>query len=648
MPSFSLEIDFAWVSTCIALMILMQAGFICLESGQVRSMNSISVAIKNIIDFCLAAIIFWLFAYGFMFSSSFEDKIVISDLLFSSAEAEKQLFFLFQLLFCCTAVTIISGAIAERMSLSGYFIITIITAGLIYPVTGHWIWSKPETGGGLGWLLEEGFFDYAGSTAVHSIGGWVALASILIIGPRLGRFGKGGENQQFIGTNLPIAAVGAMLLFIGWLGFNGGNELLANDSIPRIFVNTVFGAATGGLTACIVSWWYFGKPNSALIINGLLAGLVAITASCNVISLPAAIVISIVGTIICIVLCILLEKLKIDDVVGAVPVHLGPGIWGTLAVAIFADPALWSGTLDRWLQFKVQCVGVVSCAVYAFGVSYVLLKLVNKWHPLRVSEDSEMDGLNLAEFAIENTIQELAAQMHSQEREDKFDKKLDVDFGSDTRPIAQAYNKVVDKLNYKITELTELKEKLTEQATVDGLTGLYNRRYFNDSYIKEWRLAHRSQQPISLIMIDVDYFKNYNDCYGHQAGDECLKQVAEVLKSSLSRPTDFAVRYGGEEFAIVLPNTDIDGAIVIVESLQKKIREGKIEHKESKISDYLTLSIGVAWAIPVLELNEADMLFEADKALYEAKGTGRDRAVYSHYRRNSQTWYLENLNQVAN
>ena len=414
MYPFVLQVDFTWLSTCICLVILMQAGFICLESGQVRGINSVSVAIKSIIDLCIAAIVFWMFSYGLMFGSSFENGVNINDFLFNSFAPNKQLFFLFHLFFCCTAVTIISGAIAERMALSGYVIVTIVTAGVIYPVTGHWIWSQPQSGGGNGWLLAQGFVDFAGSTVVHSIGGWVALASILIIGPRLGRFGNKGYNNPFVATNIPIAAVGAMLLFVGWLGFNGGSGLQANDTLPRILANTVFAAAVGGVTALILSWWYFGKPQSILIINGLLSGLVAITASCNVVGLQATFIISSIGTFICIGLYLLLEKLQIDDVVGAVPVHLGPGIWGTLAVAIFADPDLWVGTLDRWMQFEVQLLGVVSCGVYAFGASYVLLKLLNRWFPLRVSQESELLGLNLSELEVENSIQELARKMHDQ------------------------------------------------------------------------------------------------------------------------------------------------------------------------------------------------------------------------------------------
>ncbi|MBL1143248.1 MAG: diguanylate cyclase [Proteobacteria bacterium] len=423
-----------------------------------------------------------------------------------------------------------------------------------------------------------------------------------------------------------------MLLFLGWLGFNGGNEYQVSESVPRIFLSTVFGAAIGGLTACIASWWYYGKPSSTLIINGLLAGLVAITASCNIITLQSVFFISTIGALISMYLTSLLVKLEIDDVVGAVPVHLGPGLWGTMAVAIFAEPSLWDGELDRWSLFKSQCTGIISCGLYAFCMSYFLLRLINNYYPLRVSKNTELEGLNVAEFNFENSMIELAREIHKQEQENNFNNNLKVDMNSETGSIALAYNKVVSKLNRKISDLNILKEKLTKQAAVDSLTRLYNRRYFDDQFKKQYRLAYRLQQPISVIMIDIDYFKNYNDRYGHQMGDECLKRVAAVLSRSLSRPSDFAVRYGGEEFTIVLPNTDIGGVTVVAELIQAEVEERKIQHGGSRISEHLTLSLGVAWTIPIMSSNESKLLSCADEALYEAKNQGRNRVVYHFFK----------------
>jgi len=625
MSTFSLQIDFHWLATCTALIILMQAGFICLESGQVRSMNSISVAMKNIVDFCLAALIFWLFGYALMFGSSYTGVLATNGLMFNSVSPEEQLFFVYQLMFCCTAVTIISGAIAERMSLSGYVIVTMLTAGLIYPVTGHWIWSNLPTGGGAGWLVERGFYDYAGSTAVHSIGGWVALAAILIIGPRLGRFTDDDTNHHFLGSNIPIAALGAMLLFIGWLGFNGGNEYVVSQTIPRIFMTTILAAATGGLSAFAFSWWLYGKPRSIFIINGLLAGLVAITASCNVVSPSSVLIISSIGALISVGLTLFLEKLRIDDVVGAIPVHLGPGIWGTLSVALFADPSLWDGELNRWSQLQIQCVGILSCAVYAFGVSYLLLRLINHWHPLRVSKEIELEGLNFGELAAESALLELAHEMQRHEHNDSFNISLAVDPMSDTAPVARAYNKVVDHLNSKISSLTSLKDRLAEQATTDALTGVHNRGYFDEQFSREWSLAYRDQRPLSILMIDVDYFKPYNDTYGHQAGDACLKHVAHIITSALFRPADSVARYGGEEFVVILPNTPLKGATVVANLIQQRIRESEIPHSGSSLDGFLTLSIGAACTTPSAPQDSSALIASADKMLYRAKDMGRNR-----------------------
>ncbi|MCP4979458.1 MAG: ammonium transporter [Gammaproteobacteria bacterium] len=627
MHPFLIEVDIAWTSTCVTLVILMQAGFICLESGQVRSVNSISVAIKNIVDFCIAALVFWAIGYGLMFGFS-KGGIIGSDRMFAEAALPaEQLFFLFQMMFCCTAVTIISGAIAERMKLSGYIMVAFITAGLIYPVTGHWSWSTEASGGGTGWLAEAGFFDYAGSTVVHSVGGWIALSSILIIGPRLGRFTRSDGRRKFSGTNLPIAALGTILLFIGWLGFNGGNEYVVSDKIPRIFQSTIFAAASGGLTACVVSWHLYGKPNTTMIINGLLAGLVAITASCVVISITSVVLISVVGALISVSLSLVLSKYHIDDVVGAVPVHLGPGIWGTIAVALFADPSLWDGELDRWAQLKVQLLGIASIGLYAFGLSYLMLSLINRRYALRVSPERELEGLNLSELAAENEIIELVRDIDQQAFKGSFHQHLEVDLASETAPVVSAYNRTVDKLNFKIVELTQLKEKLRQQAMVDSLTGLYNRRYFDSRYDDEWQRSHREKTCLSIAMIDIDFFKCYNDSYGHQGGDQCLKQVADAISQSILRPADMAARYGGEEFVLLLPNTEGEGACEVVDKLQARISVLGIPHRASPIDKIVSISIGVACSTVHVSLSKEELLEMADQALYQAKQQGRNRVV---------------------
>jgi len=546
-------LDTIWVLYCIGLIVMMQAGFICLESGQVRSINSISVAIKNIIDFCLMVIVFWAVGYAFMFGTSFNGLVGTQDFFYGdNATGSELLFFCFNLMFCGTAVTIISGSVAERMSLFGYLIIVTLVAGFIYPIFGHWAWSN-GTVSEIGWLKQIGFYDFAGSSVVHSVGGWVALASILVIGPRIGRFTADGKAVRFIGTNIPISALGAFLLCAGWLGFNGGSELAVTDRLPRIFVNTIFAAAAGGMTNCIITWYRSGKPDSIAIINGLLGGLVAITASCSIVEPASALLIGAVAAVVTLWVNQLLENHQIDDVVGAVSVHLGAGIWGTLAVAIFGNPEGWNSGLDRMGQFGVQFLGVLVCGIYVFGVSYLLLKLVNNYYPLRVSREIEMTGLDFGLHNIKNSLVELMEEIGERERIGDTEHNIILGSNPETALIARSYNKILDRFNIEIDKRTVEEEKLKDAANLDALTGIPNRRYFDNQMDTEWKLGQRRREPLSLIMIDIDYFKKYNDAYGHQQGDTCLTDVAKAINSTLTRPTDFVARYGGEEFIVVLP-----------------------------------------------------------------------------------------------
>jgi ammonium transporter, Amt family len=388
--------DIIWVLTCSTLVLVMQAGFCCLESGMVRSKNSVNVAMKNFADFCIASITFWVFGFAIMFGSSFFGVIGTTGFFFNNTEDAWSLtFFLFQLVFCGTATTIFSGAVAERMQFYGYLIVAFIISGLIYPVLGHWIWSGLAAGTKDGWLAGQGFIDFAGSTLVHSTGGWVALASVLIIGPRIGRFDSDGT--QIPGHNLPMATLGIFLLWFGWFGFNGGNNFNVDDKIALIITNTVLSGSAGGITACLLSWKIYKTPVVADMIKGCLAGLVAITASCNIMSLVCAVILGGIAGAICFGASILLEKLKIDDAVGAFPVHCCGGIWGTLAVAFLAHPETWGTGLGRWDQFLVQMQGVLTCFAWSFGIGYSLIWIVNRYHPLRVDPLKEEIGLNVSE-----------------------------------------------------------------------------------------------------------------------------------------------------------------------------------------------------------------------------------------------------------
>ena len=378
MSTTAQHLDIAWILICAALVMLMQAGFSCLESGLVRTKNSINVASKNFADFCLSSVLFWLFGFALMFGATADGWFGTSGFLFGdTANPWMMAFFIFQLGFCGTATTIVSGAVAERMRFSGYLVAATIISAVIYPVIGHWAWGSLAGAAPGGWLEQMGFIDFAGSTVVHSVGGWIGLAAIIIIGPRIGRF---GENAVPIhGHDLPLVTLGVFLLWFGWFGFNGGSTLGLTPEVPVIIVNTTVSGAFGGVVGLALAWRISGRPDVAMIMNGALAGLVGITASAHIMTPLAAAGIGSIAAVVMYAVTMLLERLEIDDVVGAVPVHLAAGSWGTLAVAIFSDPAGWGTGLSRWEQLGVQATGVGATFVWAFGVGFALLWLMNRW-----------------------------------------------------------------------------------------------------------------------------------------------------------------------------------------------------------------------------------------------------------------------------
>ncbi|MEM6728419.1 MAG: hypothetical protein AAF618_07960, partial [Pseudomonadota bacterium] len=316
-------VDQVWVLTCIGLVFMMQAGFMCIEAGITRAKNNISVAIKNISDFSLSVLIFWLLGYGLMFGESWGGLLGTEGFFFNRLEgADDYLHFLFQAMFCGTAATILSGAVAERCSFHGYILITILTALFIYPIFGHWAWAVDAEGAAAGWLGRVGYHDFAGSGVVHAVGGGVALAAILVIGPRDGRFLSTGQPRRFNGSNLPQTMLGVLLLWFGWIGFNGGSYLALDEAVPAVILNTFVAGSAGVLAGLGVSWARDGKPHVFAGMNGALAGLVAVTASCSLVGAREAFVIGAVGGAIAFGGDKLLERLRIDDVVGAVPVHL--------------------------------------------------------------------------------------------------------------------------------------------------------------------------------------------------------------------------------------------------------------------------------------------------------------------------------------
>lgn len=452
-------IDYLWLILCAALVLFMQAGFIFIEAGLVRAKNMINVAIKNVLDASVAFFLFISFGFLVMFGPSvggvFGGVDVPLDLGIKGGS-----FPLFQLVFCATATTIVSGAVAERMNFKGYIIIAVITAGIVYPVFGHWAWNGADRGVYDGWLGALGFRDFAGSLVVHGIGGFVALAAVLVIGPRSGRFDP--EGKRIEGHNPALSAIGLMFMWVGWIGFNGGSEFAFTENTPKIVLVTLVGGAAGGIFV-FAAGVFLRRPTPVdVVINGSLAGLVAITASANAITLTDATLIGGIGGLFCSFGYWLLDRLEIDDAVGAVPAHLFGGLWGVLAVAIWADLTVLGTGLSRFDQFIAQLTGIGAAVAFAFSVSYILLQVVNLVSPLRVSKEAEEVGLNIAEHGANSDLLRLVAEMDVHRRTGDFSNPVNVAIGSEVSVIAAQYNEVTSKFTELDTEKAVALEALRE------------------------------------------------------------------------------------------------------------------------------------------------------------------------------------------
>ncbi|MCB0212880.1 MAG: ammonium transporter, partial [Anaerolineae bacterium] len=447
-------IDALWVLLCAGLVFLMQGGFLCLETGLTRSKNNINVAIKNLTDLGISVLLFWAFGYALMFGSSAGGLFGQTDfaLDFSRTGVWLAVFFIFQAMFCGTAVTILSGAVAERMQFSGYLLVAAIISSFIYPVFGHWAWNGAETGTLTGWLGIRGFVDFAGSSVVHSVGGWVSMATVLILGPRTGRFPENDQPQKISGANIPLATLGVIILWFGWFGFNGGSTLAMNNQVPHVVVNTVLAGSAGMIGSLLIGWFIYKQADVAAVMNGALAGLVAITANAHVVSSPAAVIIGLIGGFVMVAADLLLIRMRIDDAVGAIPVHLAAGIWGTLAVALFGQPDLLGTGLTFWAQLQVQLMGILACFLWAFGITYIILASINRLTPLRVSAEAEHIGLNVSEHGATTDLLDLFRIMDKQSKTGDLSLRVPVEPFTEVGQIADRYNHVMEALEQAIAK----------------------------------------------------------------------------------------------------------------------------------------------------------------------------------------------------
>ncbi|THB79613.1 MAG: ammonium transporter [Desulfobacteraceae bacterium] len=385
--------DYVWTLVAAVLVFFMQAGFAMVEAGFTRAKNAVNIMMKNLMDFSMGSLVFFAVGFGLMFGTSKTGFFGTSDFFLSGFKIGGDpwilAFWMFQAVFAATAATIVSGAMAERTKFSGYLLYSVFITGLIYPVFGSWAWGSLLNGSG--WLEGLGFIDFAGSTVVHSVGGWAALAGAMVLGPRLGKYTKEGRVKPILGHNIPLAAVGVFILWLGWFGFNPGSTTAATKDIAMIFVNTNLAAAAGAVLAMIVSWMKFGKPEVGMSLNGALAGLVGITAGCANVTPGSSIIIGAVAGVLVIFSVLFFDKIRIDDPVGAISVHGVCGAWGTLAAGIFNIEGMTLGILS------VQVIGIVACFAWTFPVAYLLFKLIDATIGLRVSAEEELEGLDATE-----------------------------------------------------------------------------------------------------------------------------------------------------------------------------------------------------------------------------------------------------------
>ena len=391
--------DTLWVLVAAFLVFFMQAGFAMVESGFTRAKNAVNILMKNLMDFSMGSIAYWAIGFAIMFGAGNtfmgtsgwfvpSDSGVFSSLEWSSVPTHAA--WLFQLVFAATAATIVSGAMAERTQFKSYLIYSVFITGIIYPIVGHWIW-------GGGWLSSMGMSDFAGSTVVHSTGGWLALTGAVVLGPRLGKYDGEGKPRPIAGHNLPLAALGVFILWLGWFGFNPGSQMGADAAeISGIAVTTNLAAAAGAITAMITAWIMLGKPDAGMSLNGALAGLVAITAGCASVSPRDAAIIGAIGGIVVVLSVLMFERLRIDDPVGAISVHGTCGAVGTILLGLFdSSSGVFYG--GGFALLGAQIVGVLAVLVWCLVTGFILFSAIKAITGLRVTEEEEQAGLDYEE-----------------------------------------------------------------------------------------------------------------------------------------------------------------------------------------------------------------------------------------------------------
>lgn len=601
----SSDIDLLWIVLCAFLVFLMQLGFALIETGTVRSKNTINVAMKNLIDMIFGIIFFWMLGFGLMFGQDY-NGIVGSDLFFiDGSDNTHNGFFFFQIMFAATAITIVSGAVAERMKFNGYVTVAIVVISLIYPIFGHWAWGEG------GWLKELGFIDFAGSTVVHSVGAWIGLAGAIVLGPRMGKFRKGKINY-FPPSNHNFIVFGVFVLWFAWFGFNAGSLLAFNSSVTTILLNTLISGAFGGFGAYLISLFFKQRVSVEIFSFGIISGLVGITAGCAEFGTSIAALVGFVSAFIMFFFDqLLLKRFHIDDPLSVVGIHGFAGAWGTLAVGLFAT---LPENMSRIEFISIQSLGIASAFIFAFSMGIVLFLTLLRLNSLRVTKRHELIGLNLAEHNARlpwvDTVESIIKIMRTGDLSVKVHEEPYTEVGT----VAKFFNYLLGILQKKQIELSDSNKLLHTKASTDTLTKINNRRGLLE------RIDNKNpyNNTFSIIIIDIDNFKSFNDTYGHTIGDDILIELAEYINQYI-RSSDIFARWGGEEFVIIVKTLDL----CAVEETADKIRRG-IEQKSFSIKQAITCSFGVS-SPKNSEIDFNQLLDQADQALYQAKELGRNR-----------------------
>lgn len=604
--------DFTWLMTCAGLVLMMQIGFLMLEAGSARSKNSINVAQKNLCDLLISITVFALFGFSFMFGTSQFGAIGwdTQHLIAGFQDEWTYAFFAFQAMFVGTAATIVSGAIAERMKMKAYGLITIMIGLIIYPVFGHWAWGNLLNPLNTAWLADLGFIDFAGSTVVHATGAWVALAAVWMIGPRRDRYDDNGKPRAIHGHSMVLASSGAVILFVGWIGFNGGSAS-ASTELGHIVINTILAGTFGGVAALLL-----GKARDGLFqphrsINGLLAGLVAVTAGADAVAPLGACIIGLsAGMLVVISEDLIKEKLRLDDVVGAISVHGIAGLFGTLAVAVFAiETKLIADT--RLAQLGVQTLGVTVHLVWVLAIAVPGLALIDRFVGLRVTEAEEKAGLNVAEHGASlgtHALQE-SLEAIANGRAD-LSTRLDETTGDEAADLAIVLNPFLAKVQTLVAEVSETSGRLalelhTVADEVSGSAQTVNQRT-NAVEVSSQSVARSTQQAVSEAQELRRKSAGLADTASVVSGD--IRQIAAFVENLSA-----AVTSVGED-AQQARNIS-DDAMALSHTASNSVSE--LSNAADEIEKVIDLIIGIQNQTNLLALNAT---IEAGRAGDHGKG----------------------------